>query len=324
MKKSIIYFVGLILLVVTGSSCEKIIAKDITNVTPILITPSLEDTLDTNPIHFKWEEVEGAENYRLEVVSPSFGSVHSFDVDSMITGTDFFIDLDSNEYEVRLTALNAGYTSVTTPARKFWLTSNSTSGTGGLVLTTPLNGAYVNDLFDGQFAWTTGSPVTSCEFSLRKGSSFAAGVEIENLTNISSSLITYQGSLEEGEYHWGVIAHYTSGESTPYVVQNFFVDTVLPPLATLISPANIGIENQGSVTFTWSLGNDTGGVQSPVSAVIEVANDVGFTDIIESDSVTGTTHDFTLTIGTYYWRVKTIDEAGNETTYTSPNQFTVS
>ena len=96
---------------ISAVSCEKIIAEDITAETPVLILPAENDTVSQNPVHFKWQELEGASKYHLEVVSPSFAAISQFALDSVVTGTDFYFNLDSNEYELKLTALNGGYES---------------------------------------------------------------------------------------------------------------------------------------------------------------------------------------------------------------------
>ena len=82
-------------------SCEKIIAEDITAETPVLVLPSVNDTVNQNPVHFKWEEIEGASKYHLEVVSPCFSAISQFPLDTIVTGTDFFFGLDSSQYEKR-------------------------------------------------------------------------------------------------------------------------------------------------------------------------------------------------------------------------------
>ena len=77
--------------------------------------------MNVNPVHFKWEEMEGASIYRLEIVSPSFASINQFLLDSLVVGTDFYLDLDSNEYELRLTAQNGVYESQILAPVKFWV-----------------------------------------------------------------------------------------------------------------------------------------------------------------------------------------------------------
>ena len=55
--RTIIY---IILASVIFTSCEKIVAKDISNETPVVLLPVANDTVEINPVHFKREGREGA------------------------------------------------------------------------------------------------------------------------------------------------------------------------------------------------------------------------------------------------------------------------
>jgi hypothetical protein len=79
----------------------------------------------------------------------------------------------------------------------------------------------------------------------------------------------------------------------------------------------------GSISFSWGMGSNGGTVQSPVHNVIEVSTDSGFSTIVETDDILGTSINYTLAAGTYYWRVYSFDEAGNTSSYSSINTFTL-
>lgn len=308
-----------------AASCEKIVAEDITTETPVLILPTSNDTVEVNPVHFKWEAMEGASKYHLEVVSPSFGSISEFSLDSIVTGTDFYFSLDSNEYELKLTALNGGYESQVLGPIKFWVGVAPSVGSGGssLVLTSPLNQVYENGSFTNQFTWTAVSGATSYEFSLREGNSFATGSILEAQNGIST--LTYQvanGLLIEGNYFWGVKAYIGTTE-LPYTVHELYIDETLPNLAVLSSPGDLSVQTSGTVNFTWVNGTDPGTVNAPVVSFVEVASDINFSTNLDTVSVIGNSTTFDLTPGSYYWRVTNTDEAGNTAGTTLENQFTL-
>ena len=318
--KTIIYIILASLLFV---SCEKIVAEDISNDLPIVILPTQNDTVQTNPVHFKWEEMEGATKYHLQVVSPSFTSINEYSIDSIIEGTNFFISLDSNEYEMKLTALNAGYESLTTTPIKFWVGVQPSSSSGNVVLSTPDDMEYVNGTFDGQFSWNSLTSATSYEFSLRQGTNFSTGTVLDAQNGIST-LIYSSGSLfTEGVYSWGVKAYLNGGTETIYSTRKLYVDLTDPNTAVLSAPADFSLQNQGVITFTWSNGTDPGTVHAPVNSLIQIATDTGFTNVVQSQSVQLNTVDITLGTGTYYWRVTNTDDAGNTTPSTSTFQFSV-
>lgn len=307
-----------------AASCEKIIAEDITTETPVLILPAENDTVNQNPVHFKWEEMEGASKYHLEVVSPSFASISQFALDSIITGTDFFFNLDSNEYELKLTALNGGYESQILGPCKFWVGVQPSGGSGNnVVLTSPSDQQYVNDQFNNQFTWTPLSGATSYEFSIRQGNDFSTGLVIDAQNGISTSNYTIpSGLLTEGEYHWGVKAYFGTTE-TPFTVHQLLVDETNPNDAILTSPTDFSNLSQGTITFVWSNGTDSGIIQSPITSTLEIASDVGFGSIIQTVSIEGSTTDVNLASGTYYWRVTNADSAGNSASASSTYQLTL-
>lgn len=292
-------------------SCEKIIAEDITAETPVLVLPSVNDTVNQNPVHFKWEEIEGASKYRLEVVSPCFSAISQFPLDTIVTGTDFFFGLDSSQYEMRLTALNGGYESQTTAPVIFWVGVQQVGGGNNVVLNAPVDQSYVNATFNNQFSWTPVAGATSYEFSLREGTSFSTGSILETQNGISTSTyIVPSGLLPEGEYSWGVKAYFGSVE-TPFATNQLFVDETDPNVAALVAPADLSVDFAGTITFSWANGTDSGTVQSPVTSILEIATDVNFTNIVESEDVDGSTTDVDLLAGSYFWRVRNEDEAGN-------------
>lgn len=309
-------------------SCEKIVAKDITEETPVVLLPTINDTVAINPVHFKWEEMDGASKYHLQVVSKSFTSIDAFVLDSLITGTDFYFPLDSNEYEMQLTAQNGGYESKTVGPIKFWVgTSSGSTGNGNVVLSSPTNQQYENVSFNNQFSWEPFFGATTYEFSLREGSDFATGNIIHSQNNIlenglPSLVYTAPVTLTEGNYIWGVKAYYNGGE-TSFSFHTLFIDTVAPNDPVLSFPVDGGFENNGLISFSWSNGVDQGTVQSPITSTLEISTDVSFSSPV-SYTVIGELIDVDLpTNGTYYWRVTNDDEAGNPSNYSNVHILTV-
>ncbi len=318
--RALLILIGLGIL---ATSCDKVVAEDITEDTPVLILPSVNDTVNQNPVHFKWEELEGALKYHLEVVSPSFTSISSYPLDTIVTGTDFFYGLDSNEYELRLTALNGGYESQILGPVKFWVGVQPSGGTGGsVVLDAPSDGTYVNAQFSNGFSWIHVSGATSYEFSLRQGVSFGSGLILDAQNNISTT--SYQSGyvLTEGAYSWGVKAYSGTTES-PFTVYTLYVDETEPNEASLISPNNMASISQGTITFLWGNGTDPGTVNSPVTSILEITTDASFTLIDQTVSIQGNTSDVNLAAGNYYWRVRNVDEAGNTGVVSVTNELTV-
>jgi len=300
-------------LVLFLGSCKDIIEKDITSDTPELILPAVNDTLETNPLHVKWTALEGATKYHIEIVSPSFASIQEYALDSIVSGTNFFIDLDSNVYQIRLTAMNAGYESQTTAPRTFWVGTNTGSSNGAVVLDVPAVNDYINESFDGKFKWFVFSGASSYTFELHEGSTFA-GLTLDYADQIgATNVISVTGAgFDEGTYCWGVKAFYNGGSSeTVYTKRTFQVDTVNPGAATLALPANNSNVFAGSTSFFWDQPSDFGTVQSPLISVLQISTNATFTSLLPPTEVTGSSANVTLASGTYYWRVRMKDKAGN-------------
>jgi len=306
--KHLFYLIIFFTLTSIFTGCKDIIAEDITDKTPVLIIPTLSDTVMQNPVQFKWEEMEGASKYHLQVVSPSFSTISDYVIDTIIYGTTFSFALDSNVYELKLTAMNGGYSSQTLGPIQFWVGISPTVNTTSIVLTSPAEATYVNETYTGPFTWQALTGATSYEYSLRKGSSFATGTIELTQNSIATNTYTLPGTvvLSEGMYFWGVKGYFTSGE-TYYSTRSFSVDVTAPTTPSLISPNSISFLSAGTITFSWSNGSDSGTIQSPVHSLVQVSTDSGFATIDETANLVGTTTDFILTSGTYYLRVINTD-----------------
>ncbi len=305
-------------------SCEEIISFNISNQTPEIITPSHNDTLQENPILIKWKKMEGATKYQLEIVSPSFNNIQKYILDTIVFKNTFSVNLDSNQFEFRLKAINSGYTSITSEPKRFWVGKNS-----GLMekveLLTPLDSLYVNSSFIPIFNWKSYPGAISYEFSLRRGNAFSNGQIIYHSNNIATNLLFLNSSsinLNDGTYTWGIKAYGTSNETT-YSTRKFFVDNVEPSVPILIAPSDNENLFINEVGLTWNLGQDNGIIQSERFSKLEIATDLNFTNLIFSEILSNSNFEITLQNGIYFWRVKSIDEANNSSNFSSVFKFTV-
>lgn len=304
-------------------ACEKIIAEDISGEMPVLIVPTSGSTTASNPVHFKWEKMPGAEKYHLMVVSPSFANVQSYVLDTLVTGTEFYYSLDSNQYELKLVGVNAGYRSDTLGPIPFNVNASSGGTSNTITLSAPLAQAAENGSFNNQFSWQSNANATSYEFSLRTGLDFATGTIVQSTNNITTTNYTVPTTLSEGEYTWGVKAYLSVGE-TAFSTRQFYIDATNPNTPALSTPLNNDFVNQGPVTFVWNNGSDPGAVNTEVTSFVEIASNSSFLTPEFSPAVVGNTVTVTITTpGVYYWRVTNEDAAGNAGTTSSVQQFTV-
>jgi hypothetical protein len=106
---------------------------------------------------------------------------------------------------------------------------------------------------------------------------------------------------------------------------DFTVEEKVLTTPQLISPADGKTLRSGEITFRW--GGITSG--SNITYILQISETADFTSVIEPQSgIEGTsytlTEDKALLKGTYYWRVKIVDNYGNESPWSSPSSFRVS
>lgn len=327
-------FFTLLALVLSMSlvSCKDFIATNISGKTPVLLTPVANDSTVSTPVSFNWEAIEGATKYRLIVVSPSFSAMKKYVLDTLVTKTSFSFALDSNQYELKLQAINAGYESQILGPIKFKIgKAGSAQPATKLKLLTPTDGAFVNKNFDGKFSWEAITSGTNYEFELRKGESFTSGVNVFTMdpgNTLDKTLPSNLLPLKAGAYSWRVIAN----AGTSYLTQSvgtFYVDTLTPNQPILQLPANnaLSVSIADSVQFQWNNGTQVGTYQSPVSSIIEIASDQNFTTIVITKTLLATQSKklvlSALTTGKqYFWRVSNKDGAGNQSLPSTVFQFT--
>ncbi len=330
--KYVLFTFGLLVLSLSLFSCKDFVATNISGKTPVLLTPVANDSTVSTPVSFNWETLEGATKYRLIVVSPSFSAMKKYVLDTMVTKTSFSFALDSNQYELKLQAINAGYESQILGPVKFKIGKAVVNQPNTkLKLLTPTSEKYVNHNFDGKFSWQAITSGTNYEFELRKGESFTTGVNVYTMdpgNTLDKTLPSNVLPLKPGAYSWRVIANAGSTYLTQSVGM-FYVDTLAPNQPTLQFPTNnsLAISIVDSVQFQWNNGTQIGTYQSPVSSILEIASDQNFTTIVLTKTLLATQSKkivlSALTTGKqYFWRVSNKDEAGNQSLPSTTFQFT--
>lgn len=296
--------------------CKDFIEKNISEETPVLVLPANNTTINANPVHIKWEELEGATKYRIEIVSPEFANIQSFPLDSIVYGTNFYFGLDSAQYEIRITAMNAGFSSKPSAIKRFWVGTSQGGSNGTVILSSPADGAYYNESFPGNFSWNTQAlgGVSSCTFELH-GTELFSGPLLDIADQLNSVTInSLNGTqLAEGTYCWGVKAYLIGNGETNYSKRIFHIDKTAPGMGTPTLPANNATVPSGTIVFDWDMPTDVGTILSPVGGKVELSTFGNFATIYKTESSTSNSVTITnIAPGTYYWRVILKDEAGNE------------
>lgn len=257
------------------------------------------------------------------VVSPSFSAIQAYVLDTLVTGTDFYFPLDSNSYELKLVGVNAGYRSDTLGPIPFEVNATGQTSLYSVTLLSPADQHPDNASFSNQFTWQSLPNATSYEIDIREGTSFATGTPVDFANNLSTTTYNTQATLSEGQYIWGVKAYLSNGSETFFSTRTLYIDETDPNEAILSTPGDFSSQSQGNITFAWINGTDPGTINTQVTSILEVSDEITF---LSPDvyNITGNSNTISMTTpGTYFWRVTNVDAAGNQAATSPVNQFSV-
>ena len=136
-------------------------------------------------------------------------------------------------------------------------------------------------------------------------------------TWVNSSSCVVTTALGDGAYYWRVRAVDGAGNPSAWTAAwSFTVDATTPPVPVLASPSNGKAIIDSTPWLDWSDVTDASGLHYQ----LQVDNNADFSSLafsrtwINSSSCVVTT---VLGDGTYYWRVRAVDGAGNGSAWTS-------
>lgn len=294
-------FITFILIVITLISCDEIFDKDIAKDKVSIYAPADNASISSNTVLFKWNELDGAKFYRLQVVSPSLAAPSLVFADTIIATNQFNLTLTPGNYQWVVTAINN--------------TAQTNSDTLNLTIlqSSDLSKSTVANLYPQTALASAGAtlswdPITSADryILVLWSPTWQTGVKIRTDTVTSAELTV--ASLTEGKYAFGVKA-INETSATAYATANFIIDRTAPGTATLISPAEgFKIIGTTSVALSWNRASDNG---SELHDSIYIADNTQFTNCIRervnAQSITKTI----AQTDTFYWYVRSCDAAGN-------------
>jgi hypothetical protein len=285
-------------------SCKDIIEEDVSNETIVLISPA-DSLLSSSLTHqFRWNEAEDAFNYRFQVASPNFETPNEILADTLVSENSLYWTLYPGTFQWRVRAENAASESQYT-TRTLFLDSAETLFGETVILLAPIDNEFTNDELI-EFTWQSLDNVTAYILEVLDES----GTEIEYTysTDELSAII----EMGEGEYQWRVYAVNGIPSVSNYQQRDLTIDLTSPSNPSLTLPMNNQSVISGTTqNFQWTGGSDG---LSNVSDSLFFYSDAALS--IEIDSFLGQNDSYLLDTndlgtGTFYWVVRTYDQAGN-------------
>lgn len=305
-----------LIIILLGYGCSDFFEPDISEKEVILLAP--EDSLTTSQTsqNFLWDYVDGATGYNLRIVAPSFENIQKLILDTNVIGNSYRFTLSSGQYQWGVSAYN--YSSATNYYYRSMAidTSSQLSGDQPVLISPVANFNTSGNRI--HFKWQLNSKASKYIFEIRSNN--------WDGEQVISPLIIYEDTvsfiLPEGVFSWGIQA-LNDFSASLVSVRSFVVDTTVPATPVLLSPADKAVIDQTPVILSWTRPESS---LTAISDSVLIANDSLFTNnsVIESSKTDNTFYDMIEeNEGTYFWKVKSFDAAGNKSPYSKHRKFVI-
>lgn len=311
------YFCAFMLLLSLWA-CSDFLEEDIEDDILVLLGPGEGVSTETQSSTFWWEELKGASSYRLQIARPNFTAMEALELDTLITDTKFLQTLFPSDFAWRVRAENSGYQTAYTKRTLTILVPTDITKQKVVLISPAANAATSTKSID--FTWETLSIAQNYTFEIKKDNWEGESVDDAVLTD----KLKLSMELEEGKYVWGVLAtDIIKAESTPYATRSLYVDLTAPNVPVLTSPATSASVTGLSQDFQWTYTEEN--ELTTVSYTLQIASDKDAKTIVKEIALDGKSYTYAFAeVGTYYWRVKAVDKAKNESAFSEINNFTLS
>lgn len=290
---------SILLLVLFFSSCEEILLEDdISKETVTLLAPANNTQFYSTSVTFTWSEVQYATKYRIQIAKPNFANATEIILDTEVEETTLTQQLNVGDYEWRIKAINSSYETAFS-SRNISIVSNDDFANNVVVLNNPANNLITN-VVSQSFSWQNIIGATSYQFQIINNSN--AIIVDESLTTNS-----YNHAFIDGTYTWKVRAS-NGADNTLYTSRPILIDTVVPNTPSLVSPANSSSSTNTNVSFSYTRTAISG---SNEFDSLYVYSNSALTTLLLKDRIVSPHSETISTTGTYYWKMKSFDEAGN-------------
>lgn len=310
MGKSPLCICVLLALTLTFSSCEEILfEQDITNTNPEILAPKENAVWNSSTVLFQWSAVEGATSYEVQLASPNFENAGQIVFNIIVEETSYSEELPPKNYEWRVRAKNSGYSSAFTSAR-FKVENNEDFSSEKVALIFPPNN-HISNKSKNTLEWQEVDNAQIYRVQVLENS--------ELILEETSTTNSVEIDFPEGEFTWKIRGE-NEFQNTIYSGRSIVVDKTSPNTPTLVKPENNSSTTNTSLSFAW---NRTPIAGSTESDSLYIYKDVELQDLEKKARVTNSYTQILNRQETYYWYMKSFDEAGNLSQRSEVFSFTI-
>lgn len=164
-----------------------------------------------------------------------------------------------------------------------------------------------------------GSPAYTVQWS--QDNTFGSGV---SSSTAASTSFTHATNLADGTWYFRVRANDSQGNASSYSTPaNVVVDTTGPSVPANVATADGTPTNSTSVTFTWNAAIDTGAGLGNPAYTVQWCSSSNFTTGCSTGTGNTPSRTVAFTEGTWYFRVKSQDLLGNQSSYSTGSSVVV-
>ena len=305
----------LLILIGTFPSCALLIEEDLTD-KEIFINQPVDGTVSSRQSQtFWWENIDGTLSYNLQVFIVDSNQIEEIIADTNLVKNKFIISLNPGEYNWRIRAWN-NYSSTDFFSHRLTILESPSLTEQEVVLISPVDFGFKKDtsIF---FKWYALSMAENYILEIRSNNWQGSLV----YPKITTSYDTMTLSLQEGVYQWGVMAQ-NEISTTEFSIRNLTIDTKNPYEPILSSPIDSTVYNKKTIEFSWI--HPTPEDENFLLDTLIVSSDSLFhsSGIVFSKGVSEKKYSVDINSnGKYFWRVKSIDKAGNHSEWSIVRSF---
>jgi len=279
---------------------------------PILVSPASGTYTKDNTPFLDWNAASLAVTYQVQIATtPTFSSIERDITTSSTAYIPSPLPDGAHYWRVR------GRDSIGNwgPWSTVWVFIIDTVPPGTTILVSPASWSYTNDNTP-TFDWNPATGGYNYQIQISRDLFFSLIFLQSTSTN---TIYTPSTVFTDGDYWWRVRAIDRAGNEGPWsAIWLISVDTVPPGTPTPLTPADDTYSNDTTLYLEWTA--SVGGY----SYQLHVDTDAGFGSLdvdYTSENTNYTTS--SLSDGVYYWRVRSIDQAGNIGGWSEVWQFTI-